>query len=76
MCIRDSSPGLSSLERQLCRWFCQRLGLPENAGGVLATGGTLSNLMALVTARSLQAPVMASSSAVGMPMFPFRRRHG
>ena len=51
----ELSPGLSSLERQLCRWFCQRLGLPEHAGGVLATGGTLSNLMALVTARSLQA---------------------
>jgi L-2,4-diaminobutyrate decarboxylase len=52
----ELSPGLSNLERQLCRWFAQRLGLPENAGGVLATGGTLSNLMALVTARSLQGP--------------------
>ena len=50
----ELSPGLSSLERQLCHWFAQRLGLPEKAGGVLATGGTLSNLMALVTARSLQ----------------------
>jgi len=52
----ELSPGLSGLERQLCRWFAQRLGLPENAGGVLATGGTLSNLMALVTARSVQGP--------------------
>ena len=48
----ELSPGLSSLEQELCRWFCQRLGLPKGAGGVMASGGTLSNLMALVTARA------------------------
>ena len=48
----ELSPGLSSLEQQLCGWFCSRLGLPDQAGGVLASGGTLSNLMALVVARS------------------------
>ena len=48
----ELSPGLSSLEQELCGWFCQRLGLPKGAGGVLASGGTLSNLMALVTARA------------------------
>lgn len=47
----ELSPGLSDLERQLCRWFAQRLGLPDTAAGVLASGGTLSNLMALVVAR-------------------------
>ncbi|BEV36347.1 pyridoxal-dependent decarboxylase [Synechococcus sp. M16CYN] len=48
----ELSPGLSSLEHELCRWFCQRLGLPNGSGGVLASGGTLSNLMGLVTART------------------------
>lgn len=48
----ELSPGLSSLEQQLCGWFCTRLGLPDSAGGVLASGGTLSNLMALVVART------------------------
>ncbi len=47
----ELSPGLSDLERQLCRWFASRLGLPDSGGGVLATGGTLSNLMALLVAR-------------------------
>ena len=47
----ELSPGLTNLEQQLCGWFCQRLGLPDGAGGVLASGGTLSNLMALVAAR-------------------------
>ena len=48
----ELSPGLTDLEQQLCSWFCQRLGLPEQSGGVLASGGTLSNLMGLVVART------------------------
>ena len=48
----ELSPGLSGLEHDLCRWFCHRIGLPSGSGGVLASGGTLSNLMALVAARS------------------------
>ena len=47
----ELSPSLSMLERQLTQWFALRLGLPEGAGGVAASGGSLSNLMALVTAR-------------------------
>ena len=47
----ELSPGLSSLEHELCGWFCRTIGMPEGSGGVLASGGTLSNLMALVTAR-------------------------
>ena len=48
----ELSPGLTGLEHDLCRWFCHRIGLPEGSGGVLASGGTLSNLMALVAARA------------------------
>ena len=48
----ELSPGLTGLEHDLCRWFCHRIGLPEGSGGVLASGGTLSNLMALVSARA------------------------
>jgi L-2,4-diaminobutyrate decarboxylase len=48
----ELSPGLTDLEQQLCSWFCQRLGLPDQSGGVLASGGTLSNLMGLVVART------------------------
>ena len=48
----ELSPGLTGLEHDLCRWFCHKIGLPQGSGGVLASGGTLSNLMALVTARA------------------------
>ncbi len=66
----ELSPSLTHLERRLCSWLAQRLGLPPGSGGVVATGGTLSNLMALVVARHSaglgscgQAVVLASSEA-------------
>jgi glutamate/tyrosine decarboxylase-like PLP-dependent enzyme len=47
----ELSPSLSRLERGLGAWMALRLGLPDGAGGVAASGGSLSNLMALATAR-------------------------
>ena len=47
----ELSPSLTRLERSMVAWLAQRLGLPMGSGGVAASGGTLSNLMALVTAR-------------------------
>ncbi len=49
----ELSPSLSSLERTLCKWFCHKLGLGNLSGGVAASGGSLSNLMALVMARNI-----------------------
>ena len=49
----ELSPSLSLLERKLCKWFCERLGLGNLSGGVAASGGSLSNLMALVMARNI-----------------------
>ena len=47
----ELSPSLSRLERSLCGWLAQAVGCPPGAGGVPASGGSLSNLMALVVAR-------------------------
>ena len=47
----ELSPSLTRLERQLCSWFASVLGLPDSSGGVAASGGSLSNLNALVVAR-------------------------
>ena len=47
----ELSPSLSQLERKLCKWFINQLDMPSIGGGVFASGGSLSNLMALVTAR-------------------------
>ncbi|MBW3041741.1 pyridoxal phosphate-dependent decarboxylase family protein [Prochlorococcus marinus] len=59
----ELSPSLSSLERNLCKWFCEKLGLGKSAGGVAASGGSLSNLMALVMARNI-AGLESDSGAV------------
>ena len=47
----ELSPSLSHMERSLCAWIAESLGLPKGAGGVPASGGSLCNLMALVVAR-------------------------
>ena len=52
----ELSPSLRRLERSLCALLAERLGLPPGSGGVPASGGTLSNLMALVTARQARCP--------------------
>lgn len=66
----ELSPSLSRLERSLTGWLAEAIGLPAGSGGVAASGGTLSNLMALVTARHARglateqrAVVLASADA-------------
>ncbi|MFM9086711.1 MAG: pyridoxal phosphate-dependent decarboxylase family protein [Cyanobium sp.] len=60
----ELSPSLRRLERSLCAVLAQRLGLPPGAGGVPASGGTLSNLMALVTARQQRCPQAGAEGVV------------
>lgn len=45
------SAGPSQLELVVLDWFRSWLGLPETGGGVLTSGGSAANLVALVTAR-------------------------
>ncbi len=48
----ELSPSISLLEDSICKWFSNKIGFPESAGGIAASGGTLSNLNALVAARN------------------------
>ena len=47
----ELSPSISKLEQELCEWFALKLGFDKRSGGVAASGGTLNNLNALVSAR-------------------------
>ena len=47
----ELSPSISDLEDSLFRWFSKKLGFGDYSGGIAASGGTLSNLNALIAAR-------------------------
>ncbi len=49
--ISYASPGGVRIENQLIRWMCQLMGYPDTALGNLASGGSIANLIAIVTAR-------------------------
>lgn len=48
-----ASAGPSRVEVQVTDWFRRWLEMPEGAGGVLTSGGSVANLMAVVMAREL-----------------------
>lgn len=48
----DQSAGATLIERRLLRWTADRLGLGSAASGVFTSGGTTSNLQALLIARN------------------------
>ena len=48
----DLSPGVTLLEESLCKWFAKKIGFNDLSGGIAASGGTLSNLNALIAARN------------------------
>ena len=51
-----AAPVLVQLEANVVRWFCEILGLPRGAGGVLTSGGSLANFTSIVTARKALLP--------------------
>lgn len=46
-----ASPGAAALETRLVNWMAEMIGYPEEAGGYLASGGSMANLTAIHTAR-------------------------
>ena len=49
-----AAPALAELERTTLRWLAELMGMPQGANGIFTSGGSLSNLAALVAARAEQ----------------------
>lgn len=47
-------PGAVRIENMLIRWMCSVMGYPATASGNLASGGSIGNLIAIVTARDFK----------------------
>jgi aromatic-L-amino-acid/L-tryptophan decarboxylase len=47
------SAGPSQIELTVLEWFREWIGMPDGAGGVLTSGGSAANLLAVVTAREV-----------------------
>src|SRR5262249_1713355 len=54
--VTPASPALARIEAQAIDWLARLMGYPPGAGGLLTSGGSLSNLIALVTARAARLP--------------------
>jgi len=46
-----AAPALVQIELNVVRWFCEIVGYSKGSGGILTSGGSLSNLTAIVAAR-------------------------
>lgn len=54
--VWQAAPGLVQLETNVISWFSAMIGLPEEGGGVLTTGGSMAVLIAVITARRERLP--------------------
>src|SRR5262249_12903217 len=51
MGVNRAAPVLAAIEATVVRWMAGLMGYPAGARGILTSGGSLSNLVALTTAR-------------------------
>jgi len=65
------SPAASVIERKVIAWLGSLFGYPETAGGILTSGGSMANLMALSVAMHQKAPIdlrQAGLAALASPL--------
>lgn len=58
------APAFVALEESVLRWMCDLFGLPRGSQGLLTTGGSISNLIALAAARTRHAEGRADRATV------------
>src|SRR3954453_4318383 len=51
-----AAPALAQIETNVVRWLCEIVGFGQGSGGVLTTGGSLANFIAIAAARKALLP--------------------
>ncbi|HEX3387435.1 MAG TPA: pyridoxal-dependent decarboxylase [Streptosporangiaceae bacterium] len=49
--LAATAPELAAMEHGVLRWLCRTFTLPQTAGGLITTGGSMATLSAIVAAR-------------------------
>lgn len=52
-----NAPANSEIEKIVIKWICQFIGYPEDAGGVLVSGGSVANFLNLAVMRKVKCPI-------------------
>ena len=58
-------PGGTEIELHLTNWFAQLFGLPEEAGGMVTSGGSMANFIALKVARDRAIGLESRRNGIG-----------
>jgi len=54
--VWNAAPVFAQIEATVIRWLCDLFGYPDDAGGILTSGGSMSIFSAIVTARHEKLP--------------------
>ena len=65
--VYQAGPVGTLVEEEVNRWLCDLVGYGEGSWGVLTSGGTLANLMALTVVRDVHLARLAAGAAAGLP---------
>ncbi len=60
---RDQAP--IEVERQVIRWATEMMGFPEDSGGLLVTGASMANMIAVLVARTRALGVQVRRDGIG-----------
>jgi len=65
--VYQAGPVGTFVEEEVNRWLCDLVGYGAGSWGVLTSGGTMANLMALTVVRDVHLARLAAAAAAGLP---------
>jgi aromatic-L-amino-acid decarboxylase len=65
--VYQAGPVGTFVEEEVNRWLCDLVGYGAGSWGVLTSGGTMANLMALAVVRDVHLARLAAAAAAGLP---------